>query len=215
MSCLLPRGRAGRPKDPAKRDAILAAAVQLFTHHSFGMVTMEAVAAQAGVSKMTVYSHFADKETLFESIVKSISDRMIATLSNTYEQDAPLYDRLATTGVAFLSIMFGPEVAGLSQMLPTALRGNPKLAVRFHDAGPGRVKPALAAMIAEAAARGEVSIDDPGLAASDLVSLWEGGLRGEIECGMAVPISPEEITRRVRRGTQVFLRAYAPQQPTV
>ncbi|MFL5280610.1 MAG: TetR/AcrR family transcriptional regulator, partial [Rhodopila sp.] len=63
--------RPGRPKDSAKHAAILAAAKQLFARQPFEQVTMEAVAAQAAVSKMTVYSHFRDKETLFEAIVTS------------------------------------------------------------------------------------------------------------------------------------------------
>ena len=61
--------RPGRPEDIAKREAIIKAAHALFASQPFDLVTMEAVAARAGVSKMTVYSHFRDKETLFETIV--------------------------------------------------------------------------------------------------------------------------------------------------
>lgn len=210
MRCFIPRLRAGRPKDPAKRDAILAAAAQLFSQHPFDVVTMESVAAQAGVSKMTVYSHFSDKESLFETIARSISDHMVAAFSPTGRADEPLLDRLLATGFAFLSILLRPDVMGLSQMLPTALRGSQTLSARFYDAGPGRVKAALAALIAEAAARGEIAIDDATLAAEDLFSLWEGGLRAERGCGLIGPITDDLIARRVQRGTGVFLRAYAP-----
>ena len=208
--CSFLKSRAGRPRDPAKRRAILDAAIKLFTLHSYGAVTMEAVAARAGVSKMTIYRHFADKESLFEAIVTSVSDRMITVFSGSGTDDRPLYDRLMSTGIAFLSIILEPDVMGLAAMLPTALRGNQELTLRFHNAGPGRVKPVLAAMIATAAESGQIVIDNPEWAASDLISLWESGLKPAIDFGTLPPIEHEEIVRRVHRGTSLFLRAYAP-----
>ena len=214
MRCFAPRSRLGRPKDPAKHDAIVAAAVHLFSQHPFDVVTMEAVATQARVSKMTVYSHFSDKESLFETIVSSISDRMVAAFAAEGREGLSLRDRLQATGVAFLSILLRPDVMGLSQMLPTALRGRQALTLRFYDAGPGRVKAALAGLIDDAAKQGEIAIDDPILAAEDLFSLWEGGLRAENGCGLIGPITDAMIAQRVRRGTGVFLRAYAPETPS-
>ncbi len=52
----------GRPKDLGKRAAILEAAKVLFIEQGYTGVSMDAIAAQAGVSKLTVYSHFGDKE---------------------------------------------------------------------------------------------------------------------------------------------------------
>ena len=62
----------GRPKDLEKRAAILAAAKQLFPEQGFDGTSMDAIATAAGVSKLTVYSHFTDKEGLF---VEAIRDR--------------------------------------------------------------------------------------------------------------------------------------------
>ena len=46
----------GRPKDLAKREAILEAAKCLFLRHGYAGSSMDAIAAHAGVSKLTVYS---------------------------------------------------------------------------------------------------------------------------------------------------------------
>jgi TetR/AcrR family transcriptional repressor of mexJK operon len=199
--------RSGRPKDSAKRDAIVTAARVLFASQPFDLVTMEAVAAHASVSKMTVYSHFHDKETLFETIVAATAGQMVAALAAP-DQDRGLHERLVAFGHTFLGVILGSDICNMSHTLPGALRANPELANRFYAAGPGRVRSALATIIAIAAERGELTVDDPNLAADDLVSLWEGGMPAKIAFGLAERSAPEEIERRARRGTEVFLRAY-------
>ena len=59
-----PRGRA------SKREAILAASVELFHSKGYDMTSMDAVAARAGVSKTTVYSHFGDKLALYRAMAE-------------------------------------------------------------------------------------------------------------------------------------------------
>ncbi len=71
---------------------------------------LEAVAARAGVSKMTVYSHFADKETIFETVVRAMSDEMMSAVSGPGQAAAPLRDRLNTVGVGFLRVILDPSV---------------------------------------------------------------------------------------------------------
>ena len=198
--------RSGRPKDTAKREAIITAARRLFTSQAFDLVTMESVAGLAGVSKMTVYSHFHDKETLFETIVAATAEQMIAALSAP-EQGA-LRDRLLAVGIGFLDVILGSDICKMSHTLPSALRANRELAERFYAAGPGRVRRALAGMIAAAAQRGELAVDDADRAADDLVSLWEGSMPARIAFGLAELSTHEEIRRRALRGTEVFLRAY-------
>jgi TetR/AcrR family transcriptional repressor of mexJK operon len=199
--------RSGRPKDIAKREAIIAAARSLFTSQPFDLVTMEAVAAQACVSKMTVYSHFHDKETLFETIVTATSDQMVRALSAPAQNEA-LRERLIAVGIGFLDVILGSDICKMSHTLPGALRANRELADRFYAAGPGRVRAALASMIAAAAERGELVVDDAEQAADDLVSLWEGSMPAKIAFGLAELSTPEEIRARAVRGTEVFLRAY-------
>jgi TetR/AcrR family transcriptional repressor of mexJK operon len=199
--------RSGRPKDIAKRAAIIKAARELFASQPFDLVTMEAVAMHAGVSKMTVYSHFHDKETLFETIVLATSDQMIDALSEP-RQGGGLRERLIAVGTVVLGVILGTDICTMAHTLPPALRANRALADRFYAAGPGRVRAALAAIIAASAARGELAVDDPDQAADDLVSLWEGSMPAKIAFGLSGLSTPDEISRRALRGTEVFLRAY-------
>jgi len=49
------KAKRGRPRDPAARRKILAAAAALLNEGGLGAVTMEAIAAKAGVGKPTIY----------------------------------------------------------------------------------------------------------------------------------------------------------------
>ncbi len=51
------------------RDAIVAAALDVFTENGFAAARMDEVAARAGVAKGTLYLHFEGKEALFEAIL--------------------------------------------------------------------------------------------------------------------------------------------------
>jgi AcrR family transcriptional regulator len=61
--------RSREPRSTKKRRAIVEAARALFLRKGYVATSMDEIAADAGVSKQTVYSHFADKEGLFTQIV--------------------------------------------------------------------------------------------------------------------------------------------------
>jgi TetR/AcrR family transcriptional repressor of mexJK operon len=103
---------------------------------------MDAVAAEASVSKMTVYSHFGDKETLFEHIVLAVSDEMLAGLT-PYVDGEDLRLRLEAFGRGMLTVILR-EVCATEHSLPAVLRANRMLADRVYTAGPGRVRAGLA-----------------------------------------------------------------------
>lgn len=59
-----------RPLSIEKTAAILEGAMQVFLEQGYVGTTMDRVAAAAKVSKPTIYSHFRDKETLFNALIK-------------------------------------------------------------------------------------------------------------------------------------------------
>ncbi len=199
--------RPGRPRNPAKHAAILQAAGELFMRLPFEAVSMDAVAAAAGVSKMTLYAHFGDKESLFVALVSSFSDRMLAAPAEVPDSGG-LAQRLEALGKAFLCLILSPPALRMRQALSGALRADPALAERFYEAGPGRTRRALAAIIADGMAGGTLRPDDPLLAAEDLLSLWIGDLPGRLAIGLAAPTAAADLAARARRGTGIFLRAY-------
>ena len=67
---------ARRAAAEATRSRILDAAAQAFITHWFDEVTIQAVAADAGVSGQTVLNHFGDKETLFAAAAGRLSEQI-------------------------------------------------------------------------------------------------------------------------------------------
>src|ERR1700739_4558522 len=71
------------PLQCRKRSAILNGAKTVFLRQSFGLATMDDVAAAAGVGKQTVYRHFGSKEALFVGLVISMCAQVGARLAGT------------------------------------------------------------------------------------------------------------------------------------
>ncbi|MDF5732295.1 MAG: TetR/AcrR family transcriptional regulator [Rhizonema sp. PD38] len=58
-----------------KTEAILRGAMQEFLEHGYAGARIDKIVAAAGVSKATVYRHFADKEALFTALIQRMACR--------------------------------------------------------------------------------------------------------------------------------------------
>jgi AcrR family transcriptional regulator len=73
-------GELGRRDPEARRQAILEAALAVFTAEGFAAARLDHVAEKAGVAKGTIYLHFKDKQDLFEQMVREAVSPVIAHL---------------------------------------------------------------------------------------------------------------------------------------
>ena len=69
-------GRVGRPRSQVAHDAILTAAIALIRDVGYDAVTMEGVAARAGVGKATLYRRWSGKEMLVAEAIAQIAGMM-------------------------------------------------------------------------------------------------------------------------------------------
>jgi TetR/AcrR family transcriptional regulator, regulator of autoinduction and epiphytic fitness len=78
------------PRESIKGAQILGGAMQEFLARGYAAASMDRVAAAAGVSKATVYSHFGDKEKLFKALVEQMAQqRMRSIMSHMDERLEP------------------------------------------------------------------------------------------------------------------------------
>jgi len=64
-----------KPRDGAKHEAIQKSAARLFLKQGFANTSMEMIAADARVTKQTVYSHFKSKDALFSQMILALSKK--------------------------------------------------------------------------------------------------------------------------------------------
>jgi AcrR family transcriptional regulator len=72
-------GRGGRPRDPSRDGAIRAAIVQVLAESGYAGLTMDAVAAAAGVGKATIYRRWRTKSDLVADAITELSSMSITT----------------------------------------------------------------------------------------------------------------------------------------
>ncbi len=64
-------------RDPARRQAVLHAAAEVFAHSGYAATSMDDIGAAAGVTKLIVYRHFEAKETLYRAVLEQVFDRQV------------------------------------------------------------------------------------------------------------------------------------------
>lgn len=199
----------GRPKDLEKRAAILVAAKRLFPQLGFERTSMDAVAAAAGVSKLTVYSHFGGKDALFVETVRCKCDELLPAALFDVDVGAPVRSQLLGVARVFFRLMMSDEALGMHRTLVASSRQSPKLAKLFWDAGPMQVQAALAAMLEKEVVAHQLDIPDARRAASQFFALLKGEHHARMLFGCGQP-SAAETEAHLGATVEMFLRAYAP-----
>jgi AcrR family transcriptional regulator len=81
-------------------DRVKAAALELFATRGVDRVTMDEVAAQAGVSKVTIYKHFHSKDALKQAAIDLYVDQVLAASAALLSSDLDFLEKLRRVLVA-------------------------------------------------------------------------------------------------------------------
>jgi AcrR family transcriptional regulator len=194
-----------------KRQAIASAALALFARDGYERTSVDAIAAEAGVSKRTVYSHYGDKEKLFMLVVRDTYELMRERFAEAVDSTLRDVDDVGKSLVSCIrevlrAVTQTPERARLVRLVIAELPRFPALLDLWQGRG---IIPLLAAPIARLAAGGLLTADDPTEAAGHLSALTLGQVNNRSMMG-TVPLSEAEADRIITSGVRVFLCAYGP-----
>jgi TetR/AcrR family transcriptional repressor of mexJK operon len=191
------------PRGRKKREAILDAGVKVFMAEGYA-ASMDRVAAEAGVAKQTLYSHFGSKEGLFHALF----DRYKQQTLRVFDPEGDLAAELAAFGEDLLRRIFDPEILGVQRLMIAQAAAFPDLARIFYAAGPGHVRATLATFLRNRMEAGALRPDDAAAAAEDLIGLLQGGRRQRHLFGVEPAPEPAELRGMAERAVTIFLRAY-------
>lgn len=172
---------------------------------------MDQIAAGAGVSKLTVYSHFGDKENLFSAAVASYCEQQMPHALFDRASDVPIRERLLAIAHAFHAMATSPEAIAAHRMLCTPQMAGSPLVSAFWEAGPARVSQELAGLLQRRAAAGELQLDaddDAVLArtASQLLALFKGEPHAKLLFGLD-GLDAEATRAHLASAVDMFLSA--------
>ncbi|MBD2840657.1 TetR/AcrR family transcriptional regulator [Erythrobacter rubeus] len=201
------RRRQGRPCDLDKRKAIVEAAAQSFFDVGYAASSIEQIALNAGVSKVTIYNNFGDKRALFTAAVELECEKMRGHFRIEDMPRGSIRERLRVIGQAMFAFLSRPEMIQFERRIAAETEHEPAIGQAFLEAGPWRMKQAFSAFLAYAAANGELNVDDPQLAAEQFVSMCKG--MGDLERRFGAQVTAKESDRRIAGAVEVFLAAYS------
>ncbi|HEY0199139.1 MAG TPA: TetR/AcrR family transcriptional regulator [Rhodanobacter sp.] len=196
-----------------KRAAILAAAKALFIRNAFAGTSMDAIAADAGVSKLTVYSHFGDKDNLFREVIRSRIQDLLPEETYFYDAQTDIRETLLRVALTHAHLDCNPETVGTFRaILSDCRQGNPRYGKLIWEEGTVRTHGLMERLLAQAVDAGQLDIDEVSRAAAQFLTLIKGNLmmRQMFGCAECPQSYAEEIESTARAGVEMFLRAYRP-----
>jgi TetR/AcrR family transcriptional regulator, mexJK operon transcriptional repressor len=198
-----------RTLDPGKAEALLHHGWALFLERGVQPVSMEMIAAAAGVSKVTAYKHFADKHDLFRAAVRVEMVRLEALQAQPCRAAVgPIRQQLEAFGLGLMTYLFSAPAVDFYAALAGELRRTPELARAFYEAAPGKTFENLKQILQQGCERSELSIADLDLAADQLLGLLQGYSSFQIALGVEPMPLIKTLDLRVRSAVDLFLKGY-------
>ena len=201
-------------RSEVKREAIVDAARAVFLSKGFDIASMDLIAAEANVSKRTVYGHFQSKEKLFAHIMKDMCSRKLPDLigeegpdtSDVLRFDRPIEESLIEFAERFLNLVFDPDAISLLRILIGQASNFPEIGREHFNQGPKETISFLSQFLKDADKKGIIKVAEPEIAAEIFLSSLLGA--PHVECLTTACPSPDKgkMQLMVKTTVEIFLR---------
>jgi AcrR family transcriptional regulator len=200
------------PRAELKRQAIVRAARELFLREGFG-VGMDTIAAEAGVSKVTVYNHFGSKEALFTAVITSALDEPLAGESSAALEGLAEAEDLRAALVEAArtwvhAVRTNHEVTALRNLVAAELHRFPELGEAWRHRGTESHHPAVAGALRALTEQGRLEIPDLQVAIVQFYGLLV--FPHMVFSSYGTHIDEDLTDRLVTSGVDMYLDHYGP-----
>lgn len=198
----------------ARRQAIIAAAAQLFQEAGYEGASMNELAKRLGGSKATLYGYFPSKEELFGAVVRAVATNHL--FDATRELNGDIVGRTALEmalihfGERMLYVLTNEKSATDVYRMVVAEAGRSDVGRLFYEAGPSESITILASVLEGAMARGEIRHVDTRVAAMQYTALVTAEVTARIFQQDPPPLVLKEIQQMVTRAADLFFAGMTP-----
>jgi TetR/AcrR family transcriptional repressor of mexJK operon len=193
-----------------KHRLMLDAAAELFMAHGYGSVSMDAVAKTAGVSKATLYAHFASKERLFATMVGEVCRRNTAGEEMFPTQVDDVVEVLRGIGRRGLRFLLQERTLAIYRMVLSESARFPELGAAFMANGPQGFRARLRAWLAAQTEAGLLIAGDGDVAAQHFLALIKSEVFMRATLGLPPAPGDAEIETTVDAAVDTFMKAFGP-----
>ena len=177
-----------------KRAEILRAARPILLRDGLGGTTLDRVAAEGKISKMTLYRHFPSKVALFEGLVTAMCEYMREGLENAPSAlDEPAAKRLADELRAFTSALIEPDALALYRLIVADGWRFPDLSRVFDQSGMRIIRRRIALLLES----GAVPADKTRQVAAEVVAMVLGDAYQRAILGIAEEGDDEAFAQQI------------------
>lgn len=198
-------GRPSLEESEQLNGRILDAASELFTKNGYGETSIEAIAAHAGVGKLTLYRRFENKDVLFQAVAIRLAEESRAALTKVGESEGDLADVLTATGRHLLSIVLSPQSIAFHRILFAEAARLPELCARIHQDYASDPQDSIRRLFRRFADRGVLQNEDVAFLDQQFVQAIMGKPLRNALLG-APPMSARAQEEHVRKAVALFLR---------
>ncbi|WP_199154685.1 TetR/AcrR family transcriptional regulator [Chromobacterium sp. ASV23] len=196
-----------RTKSESKRQAIVAAATEVFLERGYEAASMSEISTRAGGSKATLYNYFSSKEALFLEVMACLASEM----SQVYVRLVPGGDLAAVLqdfGEAYLDNLFSPELRALRAIVMGS-GSRSEVGLLFYEHGPKVGWGKLAEFMTAEMQAGRLRETSPWTAAMHFHGLLHAECQVAMITGLVDELAPKAARPAwVASAVEVFLLAY-------
>jgi len=193
-----------------KRQAIQGAGTAVFLERGYEAASMDLIAAEANVSKQTIYNHFHSKDELFRAIITDITTTLVVPLSMAKAAASTPKQLLQSFARDFLELMLQPSSLALYRLIVAESARFPELGAALFAAGAGRLIRMLADYLEWETQRGRLAVEEPERAAELFIGMLTGRLQFRALLGDTESPTDAELHRRTTFAVSSFLALCAP-----
>ncbi len=195
-----------------QRRQILHGAALAFSRDGYEGASMSRIAANAGVSKGTLYNYFDSKADLFAAWVGQSCEERLAVVFGGAQMEGELEAVLRGIGLGMLHMMMSESGLTMYRVTVSEAAKFPELARIFFETGPSHATAVMSAWLEQQVAAGQLAIEDPAFAADQFFALCQTRIGLQLRLGMLSKLDDAVVHRVIDSAVDLFLQSYGVSQ---